>query len=84
MAWPTASKSSFLAHFADYEGFRAELKRKASIAWACFVDEPFCWPSLLWQTYDYYLEPTAATSPAKTFVSRCTFNGIASPTTSKW
>jgi len=23
------------------------------------VDEPPCWPSFVWQTYDYYLEPTA-------------------------
>ena len=50
-----------LAHFADYEGFRAEFEaqsknRMGLLLWMSHS----CWPSLLWQTYDYYLEPTAA------------------------
>jgi hypothetical protein len=50
-----------LAHFADYEGFRAEFEaqsknRMGLLLWMSHC----CWPSLLWQTYDYYLEPTAA------------------------
>ncbi len=35
-------------------------KRRARTVWAAAVDEPPCWPSFVWQTYDYYLEPTAA------------------------
>ncbi len=50
-----------LAHFVDYEGFRAEFEaqsknRMGLLLWMSHS----CWPSLLWQTYDYYLEPTAA------------------------
>jgi hypothetical protein len=50
-----------LAHFADYEGFRAEFEaqsknRMGLLLWMSHS----CWPSLLWQTYDYYLEPTPA------------------------
>ena len=50
-----------LAHFADYEGFRAEFEaqsknRMGLLLWMSHS----CWPSFLWQTYDYYLEPTAA------------------------
>jgi hypothetical protein len=49
-----------LAYFADYEGFRAEFEaqsknRMGLLLWMSHS----CWPSLLWQTYDYYLEPTA-------------------------
>jgi len=49
-----------LAQFADYEGFRAEFEaqsknRMGLLLWMSHS----CWPSLLWQTYDYYLEPTA-------------------------
>ncbi len=33
-------------------------KRRARIAWAADLDEPSGWPSLVWQTYDYYFEPT--------------------------
>ena len=50
-----------LAHFLDYEGFRAEFEaqsknRMGLLLWMSHS----CWPSLLWQTYDYYLEPTPA------------------------
>jgi len=50
-----------LAHFADYEGFRAEFEaqgknRMGLLLWMSHC----CWPSLLWQTYDYYMEPTPA------------------------
>lgn len=49
------------AHFLDYDGFRAEFEaqsknRMGLLLWMSHS----CWPSLLWQTYDYYLEPTAA------------------------
>ena len=50
-----------LAHFADFEGFRAEFEaqsknRMGLLLWMSHS----CWPSLLWQTYDYYFEPTPA------------------------
>ena len=50
-----------LAHFANYEGFRAEFEaqsenRMGLLLWMSHC----CWPDLLWQTYDYYMEPTAA------------------------
>jgi Glycosyl hydrolase 2 galactose-binding domain-like/Exo-beta-D-glucosaminidase Ig-fold domain/Glycosyl hydrolases family 2/NedA-like, galactose-binding domain len=50
-----------LAHFLDYDGFRAEFEaqsknRMGLLLWM----SQSCWPSLLWQTYDYYMEPTAA------------------------
>jgi len=50
-----------LAHFLDFDGFRAEFEaqsknRMGLLLWMSHS----CWPSLLWQTYDYYLEPTAA------------------------
>ena len=49
-----------LAQFAVYEGFRAEFEaqsknRMGLLLWMSHS----CWPSLLWQTYDYYLEPNA-------------------------
>ena len=50
-----------LAHFVDYEGFRAEFEAQSKyrMGLLLWMSHP-CWPSLLWQTYDYYLEPTAA------------------------
>jgi len=50
-----------LAQFVDYDGFRAEFEaqskyRMGLLLWMSHC----CWPSFLWQTYDYYLEPTAA------------------------
>jgi hypothetical protein len=50
-----------LAHFADYEGFRAEFEAQSQyrMGLLLWMSHP-CWPSLLWQTYDYNLEPTAA------------------------
>ena len=50
-----------LAHFADYDGFRAEFEAQSKnrMGLLLWMSHP-CWPSLLWQTYDYNLEPTAA------------------------
>ena len=50
-----------LSQWINYDGYRAmyessNLKRQGMIIW---MSHP-CWPSLTWQTYDYYLEPTAA------------------------
>jgi len=49
-----------LAQFLVYDGFRAEFEaqskyRMGLLLWMSHC----CWPSLLWQTYDYFLEPTA-------------------------
>jgi hypothetical protein len=45
----------------NYEGYRAMFEaqgthRAGLLLW---MSHP-CWPSFVWQTYDYYLEPTAA------------------------
>jgi hypothetical protein len=50
-----------LAHFLDYDGFRAEFEAQSKyrMGLLLWMSHP-CWPSLLWQTYDYNLEPTAA------------------------
>ena len=50
-----------LAQFLNYEGYRAMFEgqgqyRMGLLLW---MSHP-CWPSFVWQTYDYYFEPTAA------------------------
>lgn len=54
------------AQWINYNGYRAiyesrSLHRKGVIIW---MSHP-CWPSMVWQTYDYYFEPTAAYFGAK-------------------
>jgi hypothetical protein len=51
----------WLAQFVDYEGFRAEFEAQSKyrMGLLLWMSHP-CWPSFLWQTYDYYLEPMAA------------------------
>ena len=49
------------AQWINYEGYRAMYEsgshdRMGLLIW---MSHP-CWPSMVWQTYDYYLEPTAA------------------------
>ena len=56
-----AKEFADLAQFINYNGYRAlfesrSLKRKGLLLW---MTHP-CWPSMVWQTYDYYFEPTAA------------------------
>jgi hypothetical protein len=50
-----------LAQFVDYEGFRAEFEAQSKyrMGLLLWMSHP-CWPSFLWQTYDYCLEPMAA------------------------
>jgi hypothetical protein len=50
-----------LAQFVNYEGYRAmfEAQSKYRMGLLLWMSHP-CWPSFVWQTYDYYLEPTAA------------------------
>jgi hypothetical protein len=50
-----------LAQFVNYEGYRAmfEAQGKNRMGLLIWMSHP-CWPSFVWQTYDYYFEPTAA------------------------
>lgn len=50
-----------LAQFLNYEGYRAmfEAQSKYRMGLLLWMSHS-CWPSFVWQTYDYYLEPTAA------------------------
>ncbi len=50
-----------LAQFVNYEGYRAMFEGKARdrMGLLIWMSHP-TWPSLVWQTYDWYLEPTAA------------------------
>jgi hypothetical protein len=51
----------WLAQFLNYEEWRAmfEGQSKYRMGLLLWMSHP-CWPSLLWQTYDYYFEPTSA------------------------
>ena len=55
-----------LAQFTDYDGHRAmfEAQGKNRMGVLMWMSHP-CWPSFVWQTYDYYLEPTAGYFGAK-------------------
>ena len=50
-----------LAQFVNYEGYRAmfEAQSRYRMGLLLWMSHP-CWPSFVWQTYDYYFEPTAA------------------------
>ena len=54
------------AQWINYDGYRAmfesrSTERKGLLIW---MSHP-CWPSMVWQTYDYYFAPTAAFFGAK-------------------
>jgi hypothetical protein len=55
-----------LAQFVNYEGYRAmfEAQSKHRMGLLIWMSHP-AWPSFVWQTYDYYFEPTAAYFGAK-------------------
>jgi Exo-beta-D-glucosaminidase Ig-fold domain/Glycosyl hydrolases family 2/F5/8 type C domain len=55
-----------LAQFTNYDGHRAmfEAQSKRRMGVLMWMSHP-CWPSFVWQTYDYYLEPTAGYFGAK-------------------
>ena len=55
-----------LAQFVNYEGYRAmfEAQSKNRMGLLIWMSHP-TWPSMVWQTYDYYLEPTAGYFGAK-------------------
>jgi hypothetical protein len=50
-----------LAQFVNYEGYRAmfEAQGKNRMGLLIWMSHP-TWPSFVWQTYDYFFEPTAA------------------------
>ncbi|MEO6829874.1 MAG: glycoside hydrolase family 2, partial [Acidobacteriaceae bacterium] len=50
-----------LAQFVNYQGYRAmfEAQSKYRMGLLLWMSHS-CWPSFMWQTYDYYLEPTSA------------------------
>ena len=50
-----------LAQFLNYEGYRAmfEGQSKYRMGLLLWMSHP-CWPSFVWQTYDYFLDPSAA------------------------
>lgn len=56
-----AKKFTELAQWINYDGYRAMFEgrgeyRKGLLLWMSHS----AWPSMVWQTYDYYFEPTAA------------------------
>ncbi|HZU27089.1 MAG TPA: discoidin domain-containing protein [Bryobacteraceae bacterium] len=55
-----------LAQFVNYEGYRAmfEAQSKNRMGLLIWMSHP-CWPSFVWQTYDYYFDPTAGYFGAK-------------------
>ncbi len=55
-----------LAQFINYEGHRAmfEAQSKNRMGLLIWMSHP-AWPSMVWQTYDWFLEPTAAYFGAK-------------------
>jgi Exo-beta-D-glucosaminidase Ig-fold domain/Glycosyl hydrolases family 2/F5/8 type C domain/Glycosyl hydrolases family 2, sugar binding domain len=55
-----------LAQFVNYNGYRAmfEAQSKNRMGLLIWMSHP-CWPSFVWQTYDYYFDPTAAYFGAK-------------------
>ncbi len=50
-----------LAQYVNYETYRAifEAQSRYRMGVLLWMSHP-CWPSFVWQTYDYYFEPTAA------------------------
>ena len=50
-----------LAQFVNYEAYRAmfEAQSRYRMGVLLWMSHP-CWPSFVWQTYDYYFEPTSA------------------------
>jgi len=61
-----AEEWATLAQFINYDGYRAmfEAQSKNRMGLLIWMSHP-AWPSFVWQTYDYYLEPTAAYFGAK-------------------
>jgi hypothetical protein len=55
-----------LAQFVNYEGYQAMFEGQSKYRMGLLIwMSHSCWPSFVWQTYDYYFEPTAAYFGAK-------------------
>ena len=56
-----AKEFAELAQWVNYDGHRSlfESRSKNRMGLLMWMSHS-CWPSMVWQTYDYYLEPTAA------------------------
>lgn len=56
-----AEEFSGWAQWVNYDGYRAmyESAQQDRMGLLIWMSHP-CWPTMVWQTYDYYLEPTAA------------------------
>ena len=56
-----AKEFTELAQWVNYDGHRSmfESRSKKRMGLLMWMSHP-CWPSMVWQTYDYYFEPTAA------------------------
>lgn len=56
-----AQEFTELAQWVNYDGHRSmfESRSKNRMGLLMWMSHP-CWPSMVWQTYDYYFEPTAA------------------------
>ncbi|HWB83683.1 MAG TPA: discoidin domain-containing protein [Bryobacteraceae bacterium] len=57
----SAAEWLWLAQFENYEGYRAmfEAQSRNRMGLLIWMSHP-AWPSFVWQTYDYYFDPTAA------------------------
>ena len=62
----SAEEFSRWAQFINYNGYRGmfESTSKSRAGLLLWMSHP-CWPSMVWQTYDYYFEPTGAYFGAK-------------------
>ncbi len=63
ISWGGADKPEdwlTVAQFINYDGYRAifEAQSKNRMGILLWMSHP-CWPSFVWQTYDYYFDPTA-------------------------
>jgi hypothetical protein len=56
----------WLAQFENYQDHRAMFEAQSKLRMGLLIwMSHSCWPSLVWQTYDYYFDPTAAYFGAK-------------------
>lgn len=57
----SAKEFADLAQWVNYDGHRSlfESRSKNRMGLLMWMSHP-CWPSMVWQTYDYFFEPTAA------------------------
>ena len=57
----SAKEFAELAQWVNYDGHRSLFESRSAhrMGLLMWMSHP-CWPSMVWQTYDYYFEPTAA------------------------